>query len=208
MIRRPVTRRPGPGRRRRPVADDTGVTLVELMVSLTLMSVVTLMFVSAVAYIYRSTTRTEAASVAQSQINTAFQRLEREIRYAAAMKHQPDHLSMVYVNRTGLTDVCTQLWVTDSRLKRRTWMEEPDNPLPINRTVWTVVASQVDHAAPFTVREPEETRPYQRLQVQLEVSVAGRDGPVKRLAEVTFTAVNTSSDTDVAGVCDKGRQLP
>jgi prepilin-type N-terminal cleavage/methylation domain-containing protein len=205
---RPVAGRPGPCRPRRLAGDDTGVTLVELMVSMTVMSVVTLMFVTAVMYIYRSTTRTEAMSVAQSQINNVFGRLEREIRYAAAMKHQPGHQSMEYLTVTDVTQVCTQLWVTDARLKRRTWTERPNNPAPINRTAWTVVASQVGHPAPFTVLEPEETRPYQRLQVRLEAAVAGRDGPVRRLTDVTFTAVNTTPTIDASGVCNKGRQLP
>lgn len=208
MTTDPCPRRTAAPQHRRRAGDDTGVTLVELMVAMTLMSVVTLMFITGVMQIYRSTTVTESTSTAQSHINTVFQRLEREIRYASAIKSDPDAPEeMVYLTRAGGEQVCTQLWVNDDRLKRRTWTEKSDNPVAIGRTGWTVVASQVDNTTPFRVLPPDDSQPYQRLEVRLTATVAARETSIRRNTKVTFTALNTAPSTDADAACNKGRQL-
>ena len=66
----------------RPDPDDAGVTLIELMVAMALMSVFGTIFLSGIAQMYRAANRAEAMTTTQSQISIAFGRLDTQIRYA------------------------------------------------------------------------------------------------------------------------------
>ncbi|GGL07653.1 PulJ/GspJ family protein [Planomonospora parontospora] len=73
--------RSGRLRRARP-AGDAGLSLTEVMVSISLMGVMMVIFTTGVLQVYRAVNGVEALSASQSQLQTAFQRLDREIRYA------------------------------------------------------------------------------------------------------------------------------
>jgi hypothetical protein len=85
------SRRPLPGRdrtrsgrlRRARPAGDAGLSLTEVMVSISLMGVMMVIFTTGVLQVYRAVNGVEALSVSQSQLQTAFQRLDKEIRYAS-----------------------------------------------------------------------------------------------------------------------------
>ncbi|GGK57202.1 hypothetical protein Ppa06_15400 [Planomonospora parontospora subsp. parontospora] len=82
------SRRPLPGRtrsgrlRRARPAGDAGLSLTEVMVSISLMGVMMVIFTTGVLQVYRAVNGVEALSASQSQLQTAFQRLDKEIRYA------------------------------------------------------------------------------------------------------------------------------
>ncbi|MFI1992264.1 type II secretion system protein J [Actinoplanes sp. NPDC020271] len=67
-----------PGKRR----DDQGFSLMELLVTTGIMSVVTLVAVTAIIQIYSGTKQIEQNSVTGDQLDISFNRLDRELRYA------------------------------------------------------------------------------------------------------------------------------
>jgi type II secretory pathway pseudopilin PulG len=195
---------PAAARRRveRPRASgDGGITLIEVVVSMTVMTALMSIFTFGVVQMYRSANKVEAVSVAQSQMHTAFQRLDREIRYASGISTPaqvgPDWY-VEYLTANGGGPVCVQLrLVGDTRqLQRRTW---PSGSTP---GTWGVLASDVGSGQPF---EFSHNGNFQRLRLHL-VSASGPPGdPVKAETNVTFTALNTLRDTTNHDVCSEGR---
>ena len=76
-----MNRRRSAGPRRDP--DDRGFTLIEVTVTMGIMSVMLVIFTTAILQVYRSVLTTESLSTAQSQLQIAFQRFDREVRYAS-----------------------------------------------------------------------------------------------------------------------------
>ncbi|MFC4058204.1 PilW family protein [Planomonospora corallina] len=77
------TRTGGPLPLRARPAGDAGISLVEVMVSLSVLGVFMAVFTAGVLQVYRAVDTTEAVASAQSQLHVAFQRLDKEIRYAS-----------------------------------------------------------------------------------------------------------------------------
>jgi type II secretory pathway component PulJ len=99
-------------RRGAPVAratGDAGVSLVELVVSMTIMTVVLAVFTGAAVQMFHSTSDTETIAAAQSQVNVTFLRLDKEIRYAAGIS-APDTSNVEYLRTDEGTLTCTRLW--------------------------------------------------------------------------------------------------
>ncbi|WP_030176841.1 PulJ/GspJ family protein [Spirillospora albida] len=196
----PSGTRTSPGR---PQGDD-GVTLIELTVTMTIMSVLMAMFTGAILHMTRAANATQSVASAQSQITTVYQRLDREIRYAAGIS-QPAFVGanqhVEYLTRNTAAPTCTGLRLDTAtrRLQYRRW-EQGKTPGP-----WTVLASDVTAKQPdppFGLT-PSETRfPFQRLRLRITA------GTGKASIDVTFAALNTSSDSDTSAVCTEGRTTP
>lgn len=67
----------------RPARDENGSSLAELMVVTSLLSVVMLMVTGAIVQVYRTVQTTETLTSAQAQLSVAFQRFDRQLRYAS-----------------------------------------------------------------------------------------------------------------------------
>lgn len=186
---------------------DQGITLIEVVVSMAIMTVLMSIFTTGVIQMYRVANRTEALNVTQAQVVTAFNRMDKEIRYATAISTPAQIGDAFYVeytstNSSGATE-CTRLSVdTGDRLMRMVkWQGSyPTTP------VWTVLATNVTASqAPFVLVAGLS---FQRLQVRIEATygtvAAGSTGAVKS-TDVTFTAVNTTNDPANALVCQDGR---
>lgn len=196
--------------RRARLSDDAGVTLIEVVVAMSIMSVMLAMFTGGILQISRSTNKTDSVSAAQSQLNVAFLRLDKEIRYAAGISTPASVGANPYVEfliTNSGTPVCTQLRlnVTSRQLQRRTWTQGTS---PLAPTPWMPLASDVSSAQPFTLSSADSTFNFQRLRVQLAASAgAGATATTKR-TDITFTAMNTSLTTSSATVCTEGRLVP
>jgi Tfp pilus assembly protein PilV len=191
-------------------ATDAGITLVEVVVSMTILSVVMAMFTGGVLQMYRAANRTEAAATSQSQINIAFLRLDKEIRYAAGISTPGSVASDPYVEflttYTG-TPVCTELRlrVAARQLQRRTWAQGSS---PLTPSPWIPLASDISSTQPFTLSAADATFNFQRLRLKL-VATSGAGGTAtSKQTDVTFTAMNTSLTTSSATVCTEGRSIP
>jgi len=189
---------------------DSGITLIEVVVAMSIMTVVGAMFTASVLQLFRSANSSEAASTAQSQVNIAFLRLDKEIRYAAAISTPGSVGADSYVEflttYTG-TPVCTELrlHVATEQLQRRTWIQGSS---PLTPSAWIPLASSVSSTQPFTFTAADATFNFQRLRLQL-VATSGSGGTATpRQSDITFTALNTSLATSSATTCTEGRAIP
>lgn len=187
---------------RRPGRDD-GVTLLELTVAMSLMSIFTAIFTTGIGQLYRSVRGNEAMSTAQAQITVAFQRLDAEIRYAAGISAEgqdgPDWYVEFLSTYSG-TPECTQLRYTSAgQFQQRSWDQGTTPPS------FTVLASGASATHPFT-RYPVvagSSVDFQRLAVSL--TATGGSAARSRAISIMFTALNTSPNTDSDTVCTEGR---
>lgn len=200
--------------------DDRGVSMIEVLVSMVVMSIVMTIFTSAIVTIYRVVNKTESVSTTQVQILTAFQRMDRELRYASAVSLPSvpgaggDYYVEYLMTNTG-DDVCVQLRLQTStkRLERRSWPKSPPTATP---SPWAVLVAPVK---PLTSITPPQLSPpppfefipaggpsnYQSLRVNLQVTAGAGATATTRETKVTFTALNTTIETQSTSVCGEGR---
>jgi prepilin-type N-terminal cleavage/methylation domain-containing protein len=182
---------------------DEGFSLIEVVVSMSVMAVFMAMMTTGIVQVYRVINTTDAMSAAQAQANIAFLRLDREIRYASDLSTEGQVGSDWYVEYlttfTG-TPACTELrlHVANGQLQRRSWTQGGTVP-----TTWTVLASGVSATRPFTFRSADSTYNYPRLALNLTAQAGGGRTASTRQMSVTFTAQNTTSSS--ASVCTEGR---
>ena len=190
------------GRRDRDTG-DAGVTLLELMVAMGITTVFLGMFTAAVLMISRTSQRAEAVTGGGQDIATAFQRLDRSVRYAAEVT-APGQANgswwVEYLTNTNTGKTCTQLSLNPGaqQLRSRTWtpVAPPSTPTPSG---WTTLAGRISNgsatgvSAPFIRPTPTAASAigYQQLTVQL-VSTVGNP-PLDSRSTTTFTALNSAA---------------
>jgi type II secretory pathway pseudopilin PulG len=176
----------------RPRGDDEGFSLIETLMVTVLMVVVMSVVTSALLMMYRTADNVDAKSVAQSQIATAMQRLDREIRYAKGIS-APYSLSgspaVDFLATQQGKSTCIQLRVSGGNLSQRTWAYPPASPLTLS--AWSPLATGVTSTTPFAYAAPTDASAYQHLTVTLtDASVNGSDQN-----SATFTALNSTRTT-------------
>jgi prepilin-type N-terminal cleavage/methylation domain-containing protein len=167
---------------------DGGITLIEVVVAMSIMSVLMAAFTVGIVQMYRSANATGSLSTTQSQLNTVFLRLDDEIRYASAISDPsagPDFY-VEYLTSNTTPARCTQLRLgTDRKLRLRTWPQAS----PATASGWATLASGVSPVdQPFTlVTEPKSS--FERLRLNLVAGPESGGSAISRL-DVTFTALN------------------
>jgi prepilin-type N-terminal cleavage/methylation domain-containing protein len=195
--------------------DDQGFSLVELIVTMGIMSVVMAVASTALLQIYSGAKQIEQTSVAADQLDTSLARLERELRYAT-------HVSGVALGTAGnkwylefgipAEDTsspkrCRQLQfdLVHKSLRLVSWDLPGTNAgvAPVTLATNLVLDSGV---RPFTVYEPGtgttgKTLPpgtvlapdnkYSMIQLQFKVRV----GKIVQPVDNTFASQNITSDT-------------
>jgi type II secretory pathway pseudopilin PulG len=172
-------------------SDETGVTLIDMMVAMTVMTIVMAVFTASILRTYRTAETVEARSVTQTQISTAMQRLDRQIRYAKGISDPYTIAGVVYVDLLAVQQTkrqCIQLRVMDGVLSQRTWTYQAS---PLNLSGWTAIAYGLTSTTPFTYLPPTDTLGYQ----QLTVTLGGGSGSGTDANTVTFTALNSDRTT-------------
>lgn len=208
-------------------SDDAGYSLIEVLVTTGIMSVVLTMFTTAMLQAYRATGRAESYSIAQSDLHRAFQRFDRELRYASWVG-VPGTVgtgaSTVYYAEFAGADgeSCLQLRLEPGDqsgnarngrgiLQLLRWTA--GSPPASGARGQTVASNLVVDATPPFERQAADAKPYsdsdftsdlQRLRIRLTSRV---DGATARV-DTTFTALNTSRDTPAANRCQEGRPTP
>jgi prepilin-type N-terminal cleavage/methylation domain-containing protein len=200
--------------------DDDGVTLVEVMVAMVIMGFLMSMVTGAVIQIYHAVNAVSAQSQAQDQVNAAFIRLDKEIRYARGVS-DPALVSgayyVEYLISVDTVDTCVELRLdpTAAVLQRRQWIETSTTTAPGD---WTTLADNVTGTAPFTV-VPADLNAltgfrFQRLTLDIVSAVAGGNpnnpssarAGATRETNVTFTALNATG-SDNAATCTEYRSV-
>lgn len=209
----------------RPDGDDAGFSLTEVMVTLAVLSVVMAVFTAAILQVYRTTARTESVSIVQGQLQTAFQRFDRQLRYASWIG-QPGQVGTAwYVEWAGYDgSQCYQLRLETAPASAQSGADNGGGVLQMlnwplatppaaDAPAQTLSADLVtpDSAGPFERQTPfssagtdpltQFTPDFQRLRVRL----TGRRGDSTAQVDTTFTALNTSRNTPATNDCSKGR---
>ena len=182
-------------------ADDSGSTLAELLVSMSIMTVVMTIFTAGIVRMYRTANTTEVRAIAQTQLSLALLRLDRQVRYAAGIGLEyssgADRYVEYLVIGTGGAQ-CYRLRLSGGRLQQRTW---PSGSSPT--LSWTTQASNLTSTYPFRRIDADDAVGFQRLEVDLATAGAGSAPATK----IRFTALNTSREP-ITNTCDQGRGLP
>ncbi|WP_433609757.1 hypothetical protein ACQP2P_39235 [Dactylosporangium sp. CA-139114] len=196
--------------------DDRGVTLAELAVTTGIMSMVMAIFTTGVVQLFQASNKNELVAMTQAQLNNAFLRLDRELRYSAGFgpihADAAGNVFVEYVN-TGTasgTPECAQLelYAAAGTLRRQVW---PTGQKPQN--TWAVLASGVVVAPPrpadprstFTIIAPTENTAFQRLRILLIVRSNPGRGQTTASTDLTFTALNSKASTDPNTICPEAR---
>jgi prepilin-type N-terminal cleavage/methylation domain-containing protein len=182
-------------RTRHPAA-DSGFSLLEVMVTMAVMSVVTALFTTGIVQIYSATNNNEALTVATQQIHNAFLRLDRDIRYASGISIEGTGTTggkyVEYaVTNTG-TAVCGQLRVTTAGL-----LQTRSKTGTAAASAWSTLASGLVFAASSLTRSPASSggSPYQQLNVSLLATSGAGKSAQSDAVGFSFTALNTSTLT-------------
>jgi type II secretory pathway pseudopilin PulG len=175
---------------------DAGFTLIDVLVSMSLMIVVMAVATAGITSMYRAANTVDARSVAQAQLGLALQRLDREIRYAEGISTEyrtGDDWYVDFLAVQGTRRECIQLRLAGGQLSQRTW---PYDRVPLTRTAWRPLADGITSVRPFTHLPPSDLIGYQRLTLDLR---SGADANT-----ATFTALNTTR-TSRTDYCAAGR---
>jgi hypothetical protein len=201
------------------------------MVAMALMGTLTLIFTTALIQVYRASNRTDALAGAQSQLHTAFGRLDTHVRYALWIRPPVETAGYSYVEflttnpNTDLPQCGRLVLDRDAGVLRLAAWPRAGTPAAQQ----PVLASQVVLAAGmppvFEIQQPgsypyaspgptaaagaQFTPEFQRLRVRLTTKVGVGENEGAASSDVTFTAVNTSRTTVVPdNDCTEGRPTP
>jgi prepilin-type N-terminal cleavage/methylation domain-containing protein len=203
--------------------DDAGYTLVELLVGMTILSIFLAILGTATFSMFRSVNLTQQSDYATSQLNQAYIRLEREVRFASGISNpgvdnfnQP---SVEFADTTSGVQICTQIRLAPGGvLQQRTWTDDGSPPVFSTPTTLAIDVAADTPTAPASA-DPSVSGPFATLPVsanasneQLEIAVnvrqasqtTGTNTRVRHL-DATFTAANTDATTTSSSVCVAGR---
>ena len=199
---------------------DAGMTIIEVVVAMSIMSILMAAITGAVLQIYHSVNEVDSLSEAQTQVDSAFIRLDREVRYARSVSDPAlvgSDYYVEYLSSVNSVDTCVELRLrtTTGELQRRQWTK---NMSPLAPTVWTTLAAYVTATSPFTVTAADTNSltgfRYQRLTLAMTAVVgggtpnnagAGRAGATRE-TNVTFTALNATGKNN-STTCTEARTV-
>jgi type II secretory pathway pseudopilin PulG len=200
---------------RQPLQEDGGTTLLELVVVLSIFTTIMSIFTGGVLQVYQAANKVEAVALADGQVQTAFRRLDREIRYARWIGDPAVTSQFAYVEFLNI-DVqsghlrCNRLVVdrVAQVLRLVTWQPNVTAPVGLSLAAHLVT----DAPAPFFELQRAGSTgvdldtDFSRLRLRLTTRVGMNSSQSAVDSDVTFTAVNTSRDaeTDADG-CAAGR---
>jgi Tfp pilus assembly protein FimT len=202
--------------------DDAGFSLIDLMVTMGLMSVVMVVFTAAILQAYRTSGKAESISIIQSQLRIAFQRFDRELRYASWIA-QPGQVGTAwYVEWAGYDgSQCYQLRLETAPAASQ---EGPNNAHGVLQLLtWPRTTPPAAGAPRQTIATnlvtPDSSGPFERQDAgvatsgsdfvpdfqRLEVRLGAQRGDSTASVDTTFTALNTSRNTPDTNDCSEGR---
>jgi prepilin-type N-terminal cleavage/methylation domain-containing protein len=189
---------------------DEGLSLIEMMVAVGLMSVVLALFGTGMTQIFSAGNNNQALTVATQQLHNAFIRLDRNIRYASGISKPGAGVGVAAGNtyveyeltNTG-TSVCTQLaLVADSRQPGVFLLQTRSKTGSGAVSGWSTMASDLTSASSFSrLDATTAVRANQQLTIALTAQEPGNADVKTDTVTFAFTALNTSTDTTSDTVC-------
>jgi hypothetical protein len=203
---------------------DDGTLLVDLMVGIVLMSIFMGMFTGAVVMMNKAMTKSIAVNLSSSQLNVAFQNLDKTVRYAAAISAPGistgtgatgDWYVELRATSTG-NEVCTQLRVdiVSQQLQQRKW--NVVNAVASTPSVWSPIASGISNGGaisgaltqPFYLLPPLSNSLFQQLTVNLISPSGSGSSLTTSSSSFTFTALNSLIPAPIAlSICSRAVAL-
>lgn len=186
------------------IREDSGTSLIELVVGMSILSIFLAMFTGAVIMMNQATNKAQAVSLSSLQVNQAFLRLDKTVRYATAIStpgqcipiaNVPCTTSDWYVEfltTSAGAQLCTQLRIDSKQLQARSWnpVSAPPAQTPDQ---FTPLASGITNG---TVTDPfvlGSTALYQQLSVTLAAQSGSASTQVTASQSTfTFSALNSS----------------
>lgn len=197
--------------RDRMASEDAGMTLTELIVGMLIMVIFMTIFTGAVVSMAKTVNKVEAVTTSSAQINTAFLKLDKLVRYATAVTTANTgssgdwYVELDSVNNDTSIETCTQLRVdiASKQLQQRTWTVPSSNTTTYaGLSSWVPMANNISNGAaasgsadqPFSAPNALVTAAthFQRLTITLKAAGAGADVTPTR-SNMTFTALNSTT---------------
>jgi prepilin-type N-terminal cleavage/methylation domain-containing protein len=193
--------------------EDRGFTLIELMVSILLLSVLMGIVTASIIGMFQGVRKTQGEATAIDANRAVVERLDKQIRFANAITSPGAGATAgtFYVEwqsgDTGQPQTCTQ-WryvASTKALQARSWTEVPGAASP----AWVTQILGVSPIAGQNVFQPGKPDPRlsaasqpqkQQLTVEFQTT-AGLQQRTTRATELTVTAVNTTSSLAPTGIC-------
>jgi prepilin-type N-terminal cleavage/methylation domain-containing protein len=208
-MERPVTA----GTLRRRAAErqntDSGLTLIEVVVAMVILSIFMSLFLGAVISLTRGTTQVRAAAESTSGTLLVFQNIDRQVRYADAINYPGPGLSTGYryiefrtpASSTPTNETTCNQWRYLPNLKRietRRWIDTPGSVPTAWSTKLTNVIDTPVVTYPFAM-QPAASENKQKLLLTIDAGLPGTAAPTA--IETVFVARNSSpsSVTNTAG---------
>ena len=197
-------------------SDETGTSLLEVVVGLAIMSIFMGMFTTAILTMTTGTTKSQAINLASGQLNQAFQNLDKTVRYATAISTPgvgtPSGDAYVEFRSTNTgSEVCTQLRadIASQQLQRRTWTIV--NSVASTASGWAPLASGISNGGvtsgtdqPFAlVPIASSSVAFQQLVVNLVAPTGNGASKTTSRSSLTFTAVNSTIPVPTAPICQQ-----
>ncbi len=197
-------------------SDDRGVTLVETVVAMTIMTIFGGIFTGAVVAMSNATGKAEATARSADALNQAFLSLDELVRYASAISvpgvSEAGGTGYWYVELRAThsgTETCTQLRIDTAarQLQERTWTVGDPSSLttfrPLASGITNGGAAAGSTEQPFVLLPPSGTSTSQQLSVTLTaLSVSGSTATTSR-SSFGFTAANSTSPTPSGSSCQQ-----
>jgi prepilin-type N-terminal cleavage/methylation domain-containing protein len=193
---------------------DRGFTMIEIVVVMTIMTIVLVIFTGGITQAFSAESKVDTSGQAQGQIVTAFQRLDREVRYATNVSTPgffgSDATVEFLTTYTGAS-ICTEvrLKASTSQLQQRTWTQ---GSAP--GSAWQQLADNVTpgtttspSTTPFKVTQPGSVYRFARMEVTITSTYGVNKDKSSKGSDVTFTALNTSGSSVNSTICTEGRGI-
>lgn len=196
-------------RAHRPRGDE-GMSLLELMIGMVIMTVLLTISSTAIVGMFSSTNKTQAVQISSTQLSIAFDRLDKQVRYASVIDQPVSSPTWSVAFRTEATATtpitCTQLQISPDgpgyRLVERTWtvnVAVDGSVSATNITNWNQLAAGISltdqsntAVVPFALPSLPGTS-VQQLQLRLVAVNGAARSQAKSSSEITFSALNSAA---------------
>ena len=192
------------GLRRRLAEDERGTTMMEMVVGMTILAIFMSMFTTAIFMMTRTANKVQSVTGTASQVNQAFLKLDKLVRYASAVSTPgtgtsgDTYVELRFTN-TG-SESCTQLRFDGPKqqLQQRTWTVNSSGNAS-TASAWLPMASSIATGSFTQPADPAAL--YQQLTVSLSAT-AGSTQTSTTTSATTFTALN-SNLSQTGSVCQQ-----
>jgi prepilin-type N-terminal cleavage/methylation domain-containing protein len=191
-------------RLRRLHASDEGFSLSELMISMSIMGVVTIISVNGFLTMFRTTDTTQDAALTQTSTMLSFSKLDREVRYAQRINtpyQRPNgDYAVQYVMPDGAgVPQCVRLTIpiAGGSLMRQQWPQANTVSSGAPTTVALDMIPDNGTANPFLLTPGGGTSisNYDQIEIKLKSSIGVTGAGAVSRFDLQFTALNTVPST-------------